>query len=166
MLVVQPLPGIGDMVWHLPHIRALASHVGAPVTLLTKPRSHADELFAAEDTVREIIWLDRNPPERRGIHDGPGGLLRLIGTLRQRHFDAAVLLHHSSALALAALAAGIPVRQGYGVGRQRWFLNVRLIFTRSLLDEHQFQRATRFLRAADIAMPETEPCLAVTAASP
>jgi heptosyltransferase II len=162
VLVVQPLPGIGDMVWHLPHIRALARHVGAPVTLLAKPRSHADELFAAEDTVREIIWLDRNPPGRRGIHDGPGGLLRLIGTLRQRRFDAAVLLHHSSALALATLAAGIPVRQGYGVGRQRWFLNVRPYLPRSLLGEHQFQRATRFLRAAGIDMPETEPCLAVT----
>ena len=24
-LIVQPLPGIGDMVWHLPHIHAIAA---------------------------------------------------------------------------------------------------------------------------------------------
>src|SRR5438552_15723696 len=40
--VMQPLPGIGDMIWHLPHIRAIARHVGAPVTLIAKPRSLAD----------------------------------------------------------------------------------------------------------------------------
>ena len=161
LLVVQPLPGIGDMVWHLPHIRALARHAGAPVTLLAKPRSHADELFAAEETVREIIWLDRNPLGRRGDHDGLPGLHKMIRTLRRRHFDAAVLLHHSSWLAFATMAAGIPWRQGYGIGLQRRFLNVPPVFARSLLDHHQFQRATQFLQAAGIDMPETEPRLPV-----
>jgi heptosyltransferase-2 len=46
--VLQPLPGIGDMIWHLPHIRAIAQHVGMPVTLIAKPRSAADQLFAGE----------------------------------------------------------------------------------------------------------------------
>jgi heptosyltransferase II len=165
VLVVQPLPGIGDMVWHLPHIRAVAQHVGAPVTLLAKPRSHADELFAAEDTVGDIIWLDRNPQGRRGELDGLRGLGRLIATLRRRHFDRAVLLHHSFSLAFAAWAAGIPSRQGYGIGAQRWLLNAPPYFTRSLLDEHQFQRATRFVEAAGIAMMESEPRLSVTAAA-
>jgi heptosyltransferase II len=165
VLVVQPLPGIGDMVWHLPHIRAVSRHVGAPVTLLAKPRSRADELFAAEDTVGDIIWLDRNPQGRRGEHDGLRGQGKLIATLRRHHFDAAVLLHHSSSLAFAAWAAGIPSRQGYGIGAQRWFLNAPPYFTRSLLDAHQFQRATRFLQAAGIAMPESEPRMSVTAAA-
>ena len=44
--VVQPLPGIGDMIWHLPHIRAIAAHVGQPVTLIAKPRSAADQIFS------------------------------------------------------------------------------------------------------------------------
>ena len=48
LAVIQPLPGIGDMVWHLPHIRAIAQAVGHKVTLVTKPRSAADQLFAAE----------------------------------------------------------------------------------------------------------------------
>ena len=70
LVVVQPLPGIGDMVWHLPHIRALAAQAGGPVTLLAKPRSRADEIFAAEATVGDIIWVDRNPAVGSGRHDG------------------------------------------------------------------------------------------------
>ena len=76
--VIQPLPGIGDMVWHLPHIRAIAAHAGAPVTLLTKPRSLADQLLANEPAVAEIVWLDLNPAGRRGAHDGIGGFRRLV----------------------------------------------------------------------------------------
>lgn len=153
------------MVWHLPHIRALARHTGGPVTLLAKPRSHADEIFAGEDTVRDIIWVDRNPKDARGVHDRPLGLWRLIRTLRAGRFDAAVLLHHSASLAFATLAAGISLRQGYGIGVQRWFLNRGPHLPRTILREHQFERATRFLEAAGITIPEAEPRLRVPSAA-
>src|SRR6476469_5416402 len=51
--VIQPLPGIGDMVWHLPHIRAIAAHAGQPVTLMTKPRTLADQLLAHEPSIAQ-----------------------------------------------------------------------------------------------------------------
>src|SRR4051812_39973231 len=121
--VVQPLPGIGDMIWHLPHIRAIAAHVGEPVTLITKPRSAADQIFSAEQTVRDVFWLDRNPEGRQGKHDGGGGFFRAVAALRARHFDAVYLLHHSRTIALQTMLAGIPARYGYGYGMQRWFLN-------------------------------------------
>lgn len=166
VLVVQPLPGIGDMVWHLPHIRALARHAGGPVTLVAKPRSRADEIFAAEDTVREIIWVDRNPKGATGVHDGVLGLWRLIRTLRAGRFDAAVLLHHSPSLAFATLAAGIPLRQGYGIGVQRWFLNRGPYLTAAVWRQHRpLQRATLFLQAANIAMDEAEPRLPIAPAA-
>jgi heptosyltransferase-2 len=159
--VIQPLPGIGDMVWHLPHIHALAQHFGAPVSLFTKPRSRADELLAADASVADVTWVDRNPQGTRGEHDGLNGLRRLVRMLRSRRFDAAVLLHHSPSLAFATLAAGIPSRQGYGVGAQRWFLNRPPYLPRAIMRTHQFQRATRFLAEAGIPMPESEPRLAV-----
>ena len=34
--VVQPLPGIGDTIWHLPHIRAIAAHVGLDAPAFTE----------------------------------------------------------------------------------------------------------------------------------
>ncbi|OYV37104.1 MAG: hypothetical protein B7Z80_13730, partial [Rhodospirillales bacterium 20-64-7] len=106
--VAQPLPGIGDMVWHLPHIRAIAAWAGAPVTLLTKPRSLADQLLADEDAVADIVWLDLNPGGRAGSHDGAAGFLRLSRLLRGRGLASVVILHHGRRLAAASWAAGIP----------------------------------------------------------
>lgn len=63
--VIQPLPGIGDMVGRMPYIRAIAAHAGEPVTLLTKPRSVADQLLADEPSV-SVIRLSI------GIGCGPG----------------------------------------------------------------------------------------------
>ena len=121
------------MVWHLPHIRAIAVAAAHPVTLMTKPRSAADQIFVAENTISEILWMDRNPGRRRGAHDGMIGLLRLIATLRKHRFDTVVILHHSRTLAFATMAAGIPRRHGYGYRWQRPFLNCRPYLPQSAL---------------------------------
>ncbi len=162
--MIQPLPGIGDMVWHLPHIRAIAAHAGAPVTLLAKPRSLADQLLAGDPAVADVQWVDLNPNGRRGVHDGIGGFARLVRQLRGFDFGTAVLLHHSDQLAAAAWMAGIPDRRGYGWGRQRWFLNNGPFLPPALKKLHQHTRATRYLEAAGIPMRSAEPTLAVSPA--
>jgi heptosyltransferase-2 len=159
--VVQPLPGIGDMVWHLPHIRAIAAHAGEPVTLLTKPRSLADQLLPNEPAVSDIQWVDLNPSDRRGAHDGVGGFLRLVRKLRAGNFGTIVMLHHSDLLAAAAWMAGIPDRRGYGWGRQRWFLNTGPFLPGEVKKMHQHTRATRYLAAAGVPMESAEPMLTV-----
>jgi heptosyltransferase II len=160
--VVQPLPGIGDMIWHLPHTRALSRHVGQPVTLIAKPRSAADQIFKGEQAVRDVLWLDRNPEQRQGKHDGPLGVGRLIKELRSRRFDAIVLLHHSHTLAFAALVAGVPVRCGYGYALQRSFLNCPPFLPAAVSRLHPFEQATAWLKAAGIALGEPEPQLIVS----
>lgn len=162
--VIQPLPGIGDMVWHLPHIRAIAAHAGAPVTLITKPRSLADQLMVNESAVSDILWVDLNPNGRRGEHDGVGGFSRLVRDLRARKFGTVVLLHHSDLLAAAAWMAGIPDRRGYGWGRQRWFLNNGPFLPHDVKSMHQHTRATRYLTVAGIPLHSPEPTLSVTPA--
>jgi heptosyltransferase II len=159
---VQPLPGIGDMIWHLPHIRALSQHVGRPVTLIAKPRSAADQIFKAEQTVRDVFWVDRNPEGRRGRHDGAFGSTRLIADLRARRFDAIVLLHHSRSLAFAAWCARIPARYGYGFHMQRPFLNRPPFLPASVLRLHPFEQASAWLDAAGIPLGEPEPRLPVS----
>jgi heptosyltransferase-2 len=163
--VVQPLPGIGDMIWHLPHLRALAAAVGGPVTLIAKPRSAADQLLAAEPAIREVVWLDRNPERRRGRHDGVAGLARFVTMLRTRRFDVVVLLHHSMTLAFAVWLAGVPVRVGYGSGLQRWWLSRGPFLPRAAQRLHPFEQASAWLREAGIALAEGEPVLAVDAAA-
>ncbi len=160
--VVQPLPGIGDMVWHLPHIRAIAAHLGEPVTLIAKPRSLAGQLLAHEPAVHDIMGIDLNPGHGRGRHDGIAGFARLTRELRARRFDRIILLHHSATIAAAAWLAGIRDRRGYGWGAQRLFLNHGPFPPKSLARLHQHTRATIWLRDAGIPLASPEPSFPVT----
>jgi heptosyltransferase-2 len=160
--VVQPLPGIGDMIWHLPHIRAIAAHVGEPVTLIAKPRSAADQIFSAEPAVSDVFWLDRNPTGRDGQHDGGAGFFRVVTALRARRFDVVYLLHHSKTIALLTMLAGIPARYGYGYGLQGCLLNRPPSLPAEIMREHPFDQATAWLKAARIPMAEVEPILPVS----
>lgn len=161
LAIIQPLPGIGDMIWHLPHIRALTRHFGTSATVITKPRSAADQFLTADDGVADIMWLDRNPEGRRGRHDGVPGFLRFAAELRTRAFNTVVLLHHSHTLAFLTMLAGIRDRYGYGYGSQRFFLNHPAHLPANLLELHQFQRATLFLRDAGIPLGDPEPRLLI-----
>ncbi|MDP9196249.1 MAG: glycosyltransferase family 9 protein [Pseudomonadota bacterium] len=121
ILVVQPLAGIGDMVWHVPHLRALRRHAGpdAQIVLLVKARTRADMVFLDDPVIDRVIWMDRD-----GLNAARGGVLTLVRRLRQEAFDAAFVLHRSPRYAMAVWLAGIPRRYGYGLkAAQRWFLN-------------------------------------------
>ncbi len=159
--IIQPLPGIGDVVWLLPHVRAISAHVGRPITLICKPRSAADQIFAAESTLAGVLWMDRNPDKGVGLHDGPAGLLRLVRTIRARRFDRVYILHHSQTLALVTWLAGIQERYGYGSTLQRPWLNRLPYLAPAQLRANRHERATAWLRAAGIPMTETEPRLDV-----
>jgi heptosyltransferase-2 len=156
--VVQPLPGIGDMIWHLPHLRAIAAAVGAPITLLTKPGSAADQLLAAEPSVGRVMWLQRGTK---------GALLggSVAGEMHGQGFDALVLLHHSRTLAQVAARANIPLRFGYGFGLQRLWLNRPPFLPARALPLHPYQQAGEWLAAAGIAQADAEPVLPVPAAA-
>jgi len=118
-LVIQPLPGIGDVIWHLPHMRAIAERTrDGKITLLTKPRSLAREVLAGADFVREVLYLDSDG----GRHSGPLGGFRLGDDLKPHAFEEAWILHMSSRYALAAWRGGIAERIGYGIGWQDAFL--------------------------------------------
>lgn len=158
-LIVQPLPGIGDMVWHLPHIHAIAATTTAGrVDLLTKPRSQADRLLRADSCVGRVLWLER----QAGRHAGLRGLLRLAALLRQERYQRAWFLHGSARYVLAARLAGIPERIGYGIGLQSLLLNVPVRLPHPLRHAtHPILRADALLDILAIPRPEAEPRLVV-----
>lgn len=141
-LVVQPLPGIGDAIWHLPHLRAIARATAAGrISLLTKPRSLADRLFQAEACIERVFWLRRDG----GPHDGLAGIARLAALIRPYRFEVVWVLHQSARYALVAWLAGIPVRHGFGIGAQRWFLNQSGVLPAALAGAHPIEKATGLL---------------------
>lgn len=156
VLVIQPLPGIGDMVWHIPHLRAIARHEPeGQVSVLTKPRSLSDQLLASLPDVAEVLWVRRKP----GPHDGLLGFFRLVSELRRKRYRKAWILHDSSRYALAAWLAGIPRRTGIASGWQR------LLFTDHPAPPvperlHTVERADHLLRGLAVEVSRPIPLIA------
>jgi heptosyltransferase-2 len=157
--VIQVKQGIGDVIWHLPFVRAIAATTpeGA-VTFLTLPSTRAKELLQAEPCVGEVIYFEHNGSEiARGFH-----LARLVALLRGRSFRRVWILDRTIRPALAARMAGIPERFGAGDGAQRWFL------TNNGIEERHFRAiATDWLRvfveSMGVPVPSTEPDLKLPA---
>lgn len=156
-LVIQPLPGIGDMVWHLPHLEAIARACPeGTVTVLTKRRSRADELFDGSSFVRDVLWLDRaQSGEPPGRHDGPLGAWRLAADLRSHRFATAWILHDAARYALAAQLARVPDRIGFGTGRQRRLLSDRRILDHADRHRPTVEKATRLLARHGLTVDPT-----------
>lgn len=164
LALIQPRVGIGDMIWHLPHIRALAQGPGR-VTLVARPRAMAGQFVGPADGIDAILIIERDQWIANGRHQGVRGLARLIAELRAQRFDAAVLMTRSRVLTVAAAAAGIPRRQGYGLGSQRHLLNRPPYLPESARKLHPYDQATAWLEAGGLTLADPEPRIATTAAA-
>ena len=153
-LVIQPLPGIGDTVWHIPFVRAISASEGASgLDVLTIKRSMADQLFASDQCVSDVLWLD-------DALEGKGrlaGIWALAKQLRARHYQRVWILHKSYRWALVAWLAGIPERLGYGLGWQRWFLNSGKHLTASGHTLHPIDQAIQLLDLNGVALADPAP---------
>lgn len=162
ILVIQPLPGIGDMIWHLPHLQAIANTArNRKITILTKPKTRADTLFKDTDYVKEILWLD----PARGGHGGPLGGFRLGDMLKPYGFDTCWILHNSARYGLAAARAGIPSRFGYGINWQNMFLTSPYTLTRRDQYLKTNYKASALLERNGIDLGDPVPRLAVAQSS-
>jgi lipopolysaccharide heptosyltransferase II len=117
--VIQVKPGIGDIIWHLPFIRAIAAAApGGQVTFFAPPSSGANELLAAEPCVAATIYFEHFGSElRRGIN-----LIRLVSLMRRQRLGSIWILDRTIRPALAAALARIPERIGIGLGAQNLFI--------------------------------------------
>ncbi|MSO76504.1 MAG: lipopolysaccharide heptosyltransferase family protein [Alphaproteobacteria bacterium] len=156
--VIQPLPGIGDMVWHGPALHALAGHHG-PILLVARPRSRARQLFAADPAIGHVEYLGRD----RGALGKLAGLAHLVRLLGRHRPDRVYVLHHAARYALAAALAGVPERLGYGIGRQTLWLNAGAMLGAAHRNTFPLAKSRLFLEGLAIPVPELEPRLAVAA---
>ncbi|HSV18281.1 MAG TPA: lipopolysaccharide heptosyltransferase II [Casimicrobiaceae bacterium] len=110
------LDGMGDLLMSTPALRALkAGAPGRTLTLLCSPAGAcvARALPFVDDVIEyRAPWMKHPDDAGAAAHT-----LALVGTLRERRFDAAVVLtvFTQSALpaALALLLAGVPLRAAY-----------------------------------------------------
>jgi heptosyltransferase-2 len=126
-LVVHHRSGIGDLVWHLPYIRAIAAtSADGKVTVMARPSCMAQDILAGEPCVERVIDYDRRPRNkaRKGRHDSLAGQIEICRLLRREKFDRIIIFSSRARYAILAWCAGIPVRAGFGFGiAERIFLN-------------------------------------------
>lgn len=128
-VVFQHDLGIGDLIFRLPYIRAIAEQsMGGKVTLIARPTCRPHDLLRAEPSVEAIIDYDRwRKEDRKGRHRGLSGHWRLMREVRKERFERIVIFSGRVRYGLLAVLAGIPVRIGYGgfgwSWAQRFFLN-------------------------------------------
>jgi heptosyltransferase-2 len=153
--VIQVKPGIGDVIWHLPFIRAIAAAApGGQVTFFAPPSSGASELLQAEPAVAGTIYFQHFGSElQRGVN-----LIRLVALLRRQRLRSLRILDRTIRPALAAALAGIPERIGLGLGPQSLFIT-----NRGIGQDHFHDHPIDWLRALMVEMkvplPSTEPDL-------
>lgn len=127
-VVVHHRSGIGDLIWHIPYLRAIAaSSAGGKLSVIARPSSRAAEVLAAEEWVDEVIEFDHRPRKsegRTGRHDGFVAQYRFACQLRTRRFERIYIFSGRVRYAMLAALAGIPRRAGFGFSAgERMFLN-------------------------------------------
>lgn len=166
-LVVHHRSGIGDLIWHVPYLRAIAATSrGGRVTLMARPSCRAADLLAAEPSIEEVIEYDYRPrrsESRRGRDAGLRGFLRTAAILRSRGFDRAYIFSSRTRYALLAWLAGIPRRSGFGFSCvQRFGLNAGPYIRRHRgAGNWVYPEATEFARAHGFVRGGLLPCIEV-----
>jgi len=144
ILVIQPLVGIGDMIWHKPWIDRLAAKT--KITLAAKPTAQPAILFPANHhPALTHLPIQRSMRGKQGRHDGISGLFRLASDFRNTGADMAIILHHSPRYVLACMLAGIKFRLGYGHKFYNLGLNTGLPLDRAMQkSSHAIDRISHF----------------------
>jgi len=161
-VVIQSKQGIGDVIWHLPYVRAIAAASPAgKVIFLALPSTYAKELLEAEPCIERTIYFESRGSElRRILHQA-----RLVAALRNLHCDTAWFLDRTVRPAIAALLARIPNRIGVGLGPQRWFITNRGVDPAAHRDDpYPFKWLDELMAQMKLPVVTTEPNLQLPAA--
>ena len=148
-------PGIGDLLWHLPFLKAIAAaHPGEPVTVLCRPSTAAREVLATEPQL-QALYLDRTKNNLKELT----GCLTAFRRIRPR---SVWILDASSRPAMAARLAGVKEINAFGFGRrsqERWLTPDGARLPGSMRELHPVELYCELAKAAGLPPIDVEPRL-------
>ena len=116
-ILVRSTNWIGDAVMTTPALAVLRQHYPqAEIVVLANPL--VAQLFTYHPAVDQVMVYDK-----KGVHHGVAGFLKMAKELRAQRFDGAVLLQNAIEAAFLAVFAAIPRRIGYVTDGRRLLLN-------------------------------------------
>lgn len=120
--------GIGDLVFRLPYLEAVArqSH-GGKIVLIAQSTARAEDLLRGVNWLSSVIVYERGrKTDARGKHRGLIGYVSLISQIKALDFERMIIFGDRLRYSFLAYLAGIPVRIGYGGFGVSWLQMVFL----------------------------------------
>jgi heptosyltransferase-2 len=159
-------PGIGDALWHVPFIRAIAeTSQDGKVSVIARSSTLAADWLAEDPAVAEVITVFRAKRKHenrviRGEVEQPARF-QLLADLKARDFHRIYHFNHRTKYHVASALARIPHRSGYGYNlRSRPFLNRGPFIPREApQDRHSilYSQAARFSESHGFTMGRPAP---------
>ena len=117
--VILTYPGIGDIVWHLPFLHALAKiSSNKQIYLYTRSTTLAKDILKYDKKIVKVSYLSETREFFNTIINFPG----LINSFRKEKFTTLWIFHRSPRYAIAAKLSKIKNIYGFGLGAQRIWL--------------------------------------------
>lgn len=157
VMVYMPDRGVGDLMWHLPTLRAIAARaLEGKVLLAARPTSRARELLAAEPCIEAIDYLDY----RAGAFRHPLEIVDFYRLCRLRRPRAVWILEKIDRPAIGAALAGVRERRGFGLGhgQERWLTHGPFL-PRAMRPAHRIDKLAAFEEAHGLKVASREPAL-------
>jgi len=152
--IIHSYNGMGDLIWHLPYIHAVARQTKEKkIILFSKKTTNAQELLSADPFIEKIINLD----DSRGIFTNLFSFFKISKSLKENNIKKIWIFHESIKYALASILAGTKERLGYEYGLQKFFLSKKNIMPKSSKIERPFEKARIFLDSHEIKKNKIKP---------
>ncbi len=152
--IIHSYNGMGDLIWHLPYIHAIAKKtINKKIILFSKKTTNAKELLSADPYIEKIINLD----DTRGIFTNLSSLFKIKNKLKENKVEKIWIFHESIKYALAGILAGVKERLGYEYGLQKFFLSKKKIMPKNSKTERPFEKAKIFLNSHGFKKEEIKP---------
>lgn len=138
-ILIRGTNWIGDAIMTLPAVASIrATYPQAHIAILVKP--WVADIYRLFSAVDEVILYENK-------FDTPAGVFRLARMLREKKFDAAILLQNAIEAAIIALAAEIPLRAGYDSDARGLLLTHSIRRTKEIRKVHQIHYYLEMVRA-------------------
>jgi heptosyltransferase-2 len=138
-ILIRGTNWIGDAILTLPAMASIrATYPLAHIAVLAKPWV-ADIYKFFSDVDEIIIYEDK--------YDTPAGVFRMANMLKEKNFDAAILLQNAIEAAIIAFVARIPLRAGYNSDARGLLLTHSVKRTKEIRKVHQIDYYLEMVKA-------------------
>ncbi|WP_051092406.1 lipopolysaccharide heptosyltransferase II [Geopsychrobacter electrodiphilus] len=155
-IMVRVTNWVGDAVMGTVEMMALrSSFPDAEIVIVANPL--VAELFSDHPACDRVLIHDR-----KGLHRGVFGHMKMVLALRREQFDLAVLLQKAAGAALLAFLARIPRRMGFSSDGRKLLMTHTIPFDREIWAMHRVQQYRALFAAFGIDGGDGRLCLGVT----